>query len=112
MWRLLNWIIDTLIIISPLYWIMNHGYNHDWNKKLNELLDSNNVDFLFSSYRVDIGDSDVWIGNYPYSYGTTKVMGREVRPSRRTILRLKKVVDLAMLSEAERRELKLKKLGI
>jgi hypothetical protein len=91
---------------------MNNRHDHDWDKKLNELLDGNNVNFLFSTYRVDIGDSDVWVGNYPYAYGTINVMGREVRPSRRTILRLKKVVDLAMLSEAERRELKLKKLGI
>jgi hypothetical protein len=79
----------------PHYWFMNDDeYSESWDKELNSLLDNNK--FVYQSeYTAMLGNSLIWVGNYPYScfqpyyyYQSAKF-----RPSRSTILKAKKKLD-------------------
>lgn len=87
-------------LFMPHFWIMNYKYMESWDKKLNEMLD--NVTHLDLEYNTisceyltcEINNVGVWIGNYPYAYGTN--WGNQwarVRPSRITVIRLRKFID-------------------
>lgn len=55
-----------LIFLNPSFWLMNDNYNHNWDKKLNSLL--NSKDFTnIDKHTVTIGEYTVWISNYPYA---------------------------------------------
>lgn len=54
---------------------------------------------LLCDCMVLIGDYQVWVGNYPYSYGGNPETG--VRPSYATIKLLKKHVDRVIYEEQE-----------
>lgn len=92
-------------LFMPKYWLMNNPYSKEWDTKLNELIDEfepvidrpNLIDGLV--YIIYFGDYGVWVQNYPYGYGNFythkngKVYPRGYRPSRKTIMRLRKVVE-------------------
>ena len=76
---------------------MNHPYDKDWDNEFNMLL----VEHTFSDideHTAKLGDTKIWIANYPYACfrkrtaGTYTIYVRK-RPSRLTILRAKKLLD-------------------
>lgn len=85
---------DTLRIFMPDFWLMNYKYNWKWDKILNDNI-SKGVVVRISACECQVGDVLVWVSNYPYGYGTpfTLKLGELPRPSRRTILKLKKLID-------------------
>lgn len=81
----------------------NYRYSKEWDEELNRLLDierpildkPNSLDGKY--YWLYLGDTIVWIQNYPYGFGLELDENKntiKVRPSKKTILRLKKVVDV------------------
>lgn len=75
---------DVIFTIThPSYWSMNYPYNKTWDKRLNELADKYTFERKTDCY-AKLGDTEVWIKNYPYA--CFEFMS--CRPSRRTIHRL------------------------
>lgn len=72
-------------ILRPSYWLMNHPYNGDWDKKLNYLLD--NCTFTDTDrYTAKLSGVEIWIENHPYaSFREYLCLVKQVRPSRLTI---------------------------
>ena len=50
-----------------------------------------------NEYTARVGGVLIWIGNYPYSYGYPRNM--DIRPSRRTIFRLRSAILTAYFDE-------------
>lgn len=117
-----------LIFLNPSFWLMNDNYNHNWDKKLNSLL--NSKDFTnIDKHTVTIGEYTVWISNYPYACFKC-IGGPDVsicksgwsssyysgRPSRYTIYKAYKklLIDKMPIEDriSTRRNDKLKKIGI
>lgn len=55
-------------LFMPDFWIMNKEYSKEWDKYLNELIDTGVFERI-SEYRHLIGGVDVWTSNYPYAFG-------------------------------------------
>jgi hypothetical protein len=79
-----------------------YEYSEEWDKTLNELLkteepilgEPNTIDNQY--YIMWLGNVQIWIQNYPYGFGKKYVFGSknvDVRPSKITIHKLKKIVD-------------------
>lgn len=56
-------------LFRPSFWLQNTETDLVWDKKLNELLDNEKIQDI-SYATVTIGKLEVWIGNYPYAYGS------------------------------------------
>lgn len=86
--------------------MMNYPYSKKWDKIVNELIDGNaEIKHSYLGYSAVIGTYNVWLSNYPYSYGRPyNNMGipDDIRPSRKTILKLKNYID----SKDEKRQLR------
>lgn len=90
-------------LFRPKFWDMMLPYSHNWDMQLRFLLDNAKECKIYfnpisNSYlTMTINDTEIWIGNYPYSYGWNRSehWSREtrVRPSRRTIERLHKFIE-------------------
>lgn len=78
------------------FW-QRHEYNAVWDKKLKELLDSEDKCVL-GKYTLKVGDCEIWVANRWYSYGCLwrvqgKRTGLDYRPSVKTMVRLAKLED-------------------
>jgi len=105
-------IINIRILLTPLYWLLNYPYDKKWDKELNELLKKHKIE-IYDGFTIKLGDKSIWVRNYPYAYGILYDNGLKTnRPSRLTIFKLNKMVNLAKLPKDELRSYKLKKLGI
>lgn len=105
---------QILVLLNPNFWFMNYDYDHNWDKKLNSLL--NSKDFTnIDKYTAKIGEYTVWVENYPYA--CFKCIGGEKiysgRPSRYTIYKSYKklLIDKMPIKDriSTRRNDKLKK---
>jgi hypothetical protein len=86
-------------LFKPQYWLMNHEYNKEVDKIINDLIDRHELKFKqipYIPYTSELvcmlGDAEIWVGNIPYGFGT--LYGTELcnyRPSRLTIQRLLKI---------------------
>lgn len=108
-----KFLLTLYFIINPRWWIMNHSYCLNWDKKVNDLLDKHK--FESDGTTVKLGDITIWLGNYPYSYGQrfSIAIGSRTfgpRPSRYTIWRIKNRYKLDMMSQEDARDYKLKKI--
>lgn len=88
-------------------WIFNfnaifrlHKTNKEWDKFLNRVLDECEITET-TTYTMKISEFEVWLGNYPYSFGNFEGSDKFYRkdknsikglPSRSTVSRLKRVV--------------------
>lgn len=82
-----------------------YEYSEEWDNKINELLKTeepflgrpNCIDGQY--YTIHLGDVQIWIQNYPYGFGKQYInkgnhfQTIDVRPSKTTIRRLKKIAD-------------------
>jgi hypothetical protein len=85
-------------LIRPEFWVMNYDFHPAWDRKVNDTLDNvTNAKFSYNTpceeyLTCEINGLSIWIGNYPYGFGTFGIHGTQ-RPSRATIVRLKRFVD-------------------
>jgi hypothetical protein len=85
-------------LFKPNYWTMNHNFNKEVDKIINDLLDKYELTFKpipYAPYKSEnvcmLGNAEIWVGNIPYGFGTlydTELCN--YRPSRLTIKRLLK----------------------
>ena len=73
---------------------MNDNYNRAWDEKLNELLLEHTFTNIGSHYATLWG-YQIWIVNYPYAAFTF----RDMRPSRKTILKAKARLDADLFTD-------------
>lgn len=98
-------------ILTPSCWLRNENTDKEWNKKLNEILDDENLKIeRGDKYIIKINNIPIWIENYPYSYGYIfDRIWKTSLPSRATVFRLKKVVDKFLEEEHKKDRKKLYK---
>ena len=62
-----------------------------WDDKLNDLLDKYSDTAKLNTYRLRLGDNEIWISNRFPAYGN--LMGENTRPSVKTMIRLAQLED-------------------
>lgn len=72
-------------------------YSKEWDQILNKMLDDGCDIKNINGYTATVGGVHLWIGNYPYSYGCPNNM--DLRPSRKTIFRLRSAIISAVIVE-------------
>lgn len=75
----------------PLYWFQNSQTSREWDRMLNYLLDHHEV-IQDSDLSVKIGPVTVWVGNWPYAYGSPWTPEIDVLPTVKTRKRLRSLV--------------------
>lgn len=76
----------------PMYWLQNDRTDWELDAILNDLLDKH--DPVEKYLTVMLGKVEVWVGNWPYSYGSPYGPGvKEVLPSVATRKRLKASIE-------------------
>lgn len=80
--------MDWERLLKPRYWIQNYKTNWDWDGILNDLLDKYEPEDV-SPLTVRLGKVVVWVGNWPYAYGTAHFPSADVLPSVETRKRLR-----------------------
>jgi hypothetical protein len=83
---------------------MNYEYSREWDKELNRRLDNYSMEFdqaelaaVEEPYVCILNYKEVWVRNYPYAFGVDYNRFKEEgtgRPSKATIRRLKRMVDI------------------
>ena len=85
-----------MVVLDPRFWIGTGSVDAAWDRKLNQILDqieSGEISAGISGMRLATKTIDVWIGNFPYGYGSMAAPASlDLIPKRRTALRLKDVV--------------------
>lgn len=78
-------------LFKPSFWSLHESYCEEWDRELNALLD--HYCFInISTYTATLGGKHIWVANYPYS--CFHEINKSVRPSRLTILRAKKQLEI------------------
>jgi hypothetical protein len=86
--------------LLPPYWIQNKRTSRDWDKHLNELLDSYPVEIV-TSHVASVGGVHVWVCNFPYAYGSPyRPIEIDVLPCVKTRKRLHSLVFAALIRRA------------
>ena len=84
----MKWFISIIFnILQPSCWMRNHSYCKYWDAEINKQLD-NPVFTEFSKHTVKLNGTNIWVANYPYSYGNA-MDNSESLPSRQTVRRLR-----------------------
>jgi len=84
-----NFFRNLQFMFRPKFWPMNYPYDKDWDVEFNRLLDEHTFSNI-DDYTSKLGDTEIWVTNYPYACFRNKL---NKRPSRLTILRAKKQFD-------------------
>lgn len=79
------------ILYTPNIWIRMGTCSRQWDAVLNSALNTGALERV-DKYTCMIGGIEVWIANYPYSYGS-KNDGYFHLPFRSTVFRLKEAID-------------------
>ena len=81
--------IETLV--DPSHWIRLNNTDKEWDRRVRTAISEGYDVKLLSQFTAMIGGRKIWVGNYPYAFGTDYL--REQRhelPSRRTCVKLKR----------------------
>lgn len=109
--KIIKFFLNLQFIVRPDFWYMANRYSEHWDKTLNNLMDNvkaeisepNSLDGEIYTIRFD--KVEVWIQNYPYSYGHIYDRGKsdtlKVRPSRLTIKRLNRFVEIELMKKSQ-----------
>lgn len=86
----------------PIYWMQNEPTDYAWDKLLNDLLDKHTP--VRSYMTCKLGKIEVWVGNFPYSYGGyyDDSTSRYGLPTVKTRLRLRAALNSADVAKIER----------
>lgn len=82
----------------PSFWIQLNRYDEDWDRFITQAIKHDASVQLISAFTITINGYYLWIGNYPYGFGTTEPINEpkfryNVRPSRKTIYKLDKHIQ-------------------
>ena len=77
--------------LKPKYWFQNTQTCWEWDKTLNQLLDTYQVQRDGPCHAL-LGKAQIWVANYPYAYGKLKNFGDESLPSVATRKRLREAL--------------------
>ena len=98
------------VLFRPSYWITNERVSKEWDRQLNELLDTHVFEFIpkhidswrkpilpnptiIDSYNIKLGKETIWIKNHPYaSFVTDFYQEHDRRAKRSTILKAEKKI--------------------
>jgi hypothetical protein len=93
---------DWQRLFTPSSWIQSAPTDWGWDAALNAGLDKNPIfgDGLFIK---KVGVFNVWIGNYPYAFGTRWLNGYDGSglPSMKTRRRLKRLIGKQLIDMAD-----------
>lgn len=109
--KIFNFFASLKFVFMPHYWVMNDGYNEEWDKKFCELAEAHDFEpdcdldqeFGNQTYNAFLGEYRIWVSNYPFAFfsfcgkrGQFPSM-TNTRPSRLTIAKYYKKLkaDLA-----------------
>lgn len=83
-------------IFRPSFWFMNEPYCPIHDMRINKLMDKHKFT-NHNKFGAYLGDTDIWMANYPYAVGIYELHNVS-RPSRLTIIRMRKKAseDLSM----------------
>ncbi len=84
-------------IFKPTYWIMNNPYSRLHNLALKKLLDLHEFTDI-TEHTAYLGDTEIWITNNPYCVGIRSLTNTS-RPSRRTIFKMNKALESAIVNK-------------
>jgi hypothetical protein len=112
-----NKIVDKIkLFFTFLFCTFQNNYSKKWDKEINELLKTcepklgkkNCLDGDY--YNLHLGPRTLWIQNYPYSFATPytdveKATFGRVRPSKKNILKIKKIVDELVKKERYKKKI-------
>lgn len=79
-------VVVSAFTIYKLVYLRNEPYNAEWDKKLNELMDSHKFTRC-TDHTAEIGGFVVWVANRPYSDFTPYEPHLDVSPSQKTLRR-------------------------
>lgn len=103
--------IDWERIITPSAWTQGGITDWDWDAEVNRLLDDNQLYLCRYRYSDTIceftaylGPHYIWVGNYPFSYGSQYSSGMSARNSKLPSVRTRKRLKKAIRSETKARE--------
>lgn len=75
----------------------NYSYSEVADAEVSSLLDkidSGKITALLGKHTITVGNKEIWVGNFPYSYGHTD--GKDARVSLKTFKRVRKLhIELA-----------------
>jgi len=108
-------ILDYLIIcLNPQFWGMLYEYDDEYDKFINNLMQKHyfasvhyKTNYTLSyGYTAFLDDTEIWICNYPFAFGVLHGDSKNrfarsctVRPSRLTILRMKRKLKYDLKNE-------------
>ena len=76
----------------PGYAYQSYPTSWEWDETLNALMDKYPIQ-MQSEYRVLFGKTEVWIGSYPYAFGSLFGPDATYLPSVKTRMRLYKLIQ-------------------
>lgn len=92
-----SFIRSLQFILRPSFWFMDKPYCPAHDKSMNNLLDKYEFTDI-GRFEARLGMYTIWISNYPYMVGIDPLY-RYSRPSRLTILRMKRHIEKAIINK-------------
>lgn len=81
---------DWRRLVAPRFWLQNYPTDWEWDATLNRLLDTHDPKPGYMT--VSLGGVDVWVSNWPYSYGYPYTPRMDGLPSVATRKRLRAAI--------------------
>ena len=88
-------------LFRPSFWISNNHTCIVWDAELCELMDDDADVSTINKFTVKIGNYQVWVGNYPYAFGSNHDNPYHSLPKRRTRERLLKYIQAQRYKKTE-----------
>ena len=88
--------LDIVFAIThPRFWISNYKTDAKHDALINRILDINSPVRFDGKFVADVGNTRLWVSNYPYAFGHAYPVKDDdcVLPYRRTRQRLKRYID-------------------
>lgn len=116
LFKIKNFFLNIQFIFRPQFWLFNYKYSKKNDEYLNYLMDvcepslDRKIDgeFYEIKFTYDLFNVSVRIVNYPYAYGLlvnrSGLISHHYRPSKLTILRLRKLEKKLKKIEYEKRK--------
>lgn len=86
------------VLTEPRCWIRLGRTNNAWDELINKALDNPKFE-RYSEYTVFLNGINLWIGNFPYAFGSHNGDDSFGLPSRRTVFRLRDEYTKSFIKE-------------
>jgi hypothetical protein len=86
------------VILDPTFWLRGHRVDHAYSDRLDVIISrigrkDSDLKWKYGAYRLEIGphyEIQIWLQNYPWSYGTECSL--DVLPRRKTAIKLRQLM--------------------